>query len=389
MATDVNHGRRYKVLFIPRWYPTADNPIHGIFVREQAQAVAEYDDVAVLYVLDPKLAGREHTGILDQLENGIRTVRGLYRRAFFLPITWMRYYWSIWRGFRYLIRQGFEPDVIHVHVFQAGVPAVVLGWIYRIPVVITEHYSGFLGPGLSYVKRIKARFAFNRARMILPVSNALGQALKQYGIRGEYRVIPNVLDTSLFYPLSAAPEPDTSKKQLLFAGSLLAVKGVPYLLRSLKLLDRDDYELHIIGDGPQRGEYEQMVLDLTLGERVTFHGRQPIEKLADHIRRSDFLVLPSICETFGVVLIEAMGCGKPVIATDCGGPRGIVTEQVGLLVSTQDEAALARGIEYMLDHHQEYQSAEIAELARERYSRAVIGEQIHKAYIDSIGTAHP
>ncbi|MFB0516675.1 MAG: glycosyltransferase [Candidatus Neomarinimicrobiota bacterium] len=374
-------SKRLKVLFLPSWYPSEENPIHGIFIQEHAKAAALYDDIVVLYVHEPQLARRAVLEFSDATEHGIRTIRIRYRRSWNPLITGIRYYWNILRGFIYLIRHRFRPDVIHAHIYKAGVPAVLLGWLYKITVMITEQCSDFPLKKLTRLGQIKARFALNHARIILPVSEDLWRSIERYDIRNEHRVIPNIVDHHLFYPPDQEEIPLNREKQILFAGLLTPVKSVPTLLSVLHRLNRNDFQLHIIGDGSHRSEYERLTAELDLRKKVTFHGLKPKADLAERMRQCDFLVLPSLYETFGVVLIEALASGRPVIAPDIGGPREIVTEEVGILVVPRDEEALAKAIHYMLDHHQQYKPERLASYARERYSYPVIGQQLHQIYL--------
>jgi L-malate glycosyltransferase len=98
------------------------------------------------------------------------------------------------------------------------------------------------------------------------------------------------------------------------------------------------------------------------------------------MRNCDFFVQPSLQETFGVVYIEAMACGKPVIATNAGGPEEIVSDETGILVPPEDVEALKEAINYMLDNHANYCSEKIAAYARERFSYETVGKLLDKVY---------
>jgi glycosyltransferase involved in cell wall biosynthesis len=107
--------------------------------------------------------------------------------------------------------------------------------------------------------------------------------------------------------------------------------------------------------------------ELGLGERVEFAGRKPLGELVSEIQRSSVLVLPSRAESLGMVLVEALACGTPVVATRCGGPEDIVDERVGVLVPPEDPAALAAGIENVLDRRAEFDPAALRAHALERF----------------------
>jgi len=133
--------------------------------------------------------------------------------------------------------------------------------------------------------------------------------------------------------------------RLLYVGRLSPEKGIPVLLRAVTKL-ACDYELRIVGSGPQQGELELLAADLGIGDKVQFCGSRPWgEVLSTVMRSSDILVLPSYTEGLGLVLLEAMSQGVPVVASNVGGIPEIVNHGVsGLLFPVGDADALARAI---------------------------------------------
>lgn len=420
-----NQGR-LKVLFLPAWYPSEIHPIAGVFIKGHAKAASLYNDIVVLYAYgDPSPQPKGLYRVSEDIEDGIRTIRVRYggilayakRRLLAAfpkpgrnqgdagksdsksnpalsilkkPLTIpffiagdLIYYWSIFATFRRLVKEGWKPDIIHAHVYTAGVPAVILGKLYGIPVVITEHWSGFLRHLLGWLYRSKARFAMNKARIILPVSNALKEAIRAHGIKNEFKIVPNVVNTNIFCPsLPQNKGGDNERKKLLLVAVLTQTKGVSYLLEALCKIKnkRDDFILEIVGDGTHRKEYERLTKELGLEKRVNFHGLKPKGDVAQFMRECDFFVLTGLQETFGVVIIEAMACGKPVIATNAGGPREIVNDDVGILVPPKDVKALKEAIEYMLDNYQNYSSEKIAQYAKERFGYEMVGKMLDEIY---------
>ena len=230
-----------------------------------------------------------------------------------------------------------------------------------------------------------AWLAFRQAKLVLPVSFALQKAIERYGIRAHFRVVPNAVDTALFFPPANRPH-DHNSKRMLFVGLLDSdhKKGVTFLLQALAQLrqQRDDWRLDLVGDGPARGEYERLAVDLRLSDKVTFHGLKSHQEVAGFMRQMDFFVLPSLVETFSVVTAEALATGMPVVATRSGGPEEFVTEEVGMLVAPGDVEALAVALHEMLDRFQDYRSETICNYARERYSHEVVGRMLHDVYLE-------
>ena len=376
---------RLKILLITNWYPTPAEPAKAVWVREHAKAVRLFDDVTVLHCIGPDLTLDRRWGIQRETDagatEGIDTYRVRYSPSRIPHVSYLIYLWTAFGAFRHIVRQGFRPDVIHVHIYDAGWPAILVGKRTRTPVVVSEHFSSFPRRSLGRLDVCKAWLAFRWANKVLPVSDALQQAIERYGIRARFQVIPNAVDTALFSPAAERRE-DAGPKRLLLVGQLVTVKGIPHLLRALSDLrqKRDDWRLDIVGDGDRRMEYEQLAADLKLSDKVTFHGLKPKPEVAEFMRRADVFVLPSLCETFSVPVAEALATGIPVLATRCGGPEEFVVKNVGVLVSPGDADALRAGLEDMLDHLHRYSRSEISKYARERFSPEVVGAQLHAVY---------
>jgi len=412
--------RRLKILFLPAWYPTKENPVVGIFVKEHAKAVSLDNDLVVIYAyLDPFPQLKRFFQISKENYDGIETLRVKYGGIFsyirnlirplgknkdkgkvvkqserigskgilfkilkfpYIVVNELLYCWSIFTAFRKLFKEGWKPDIIHAHVYSAGVPAVILGKIYKIPVVITEHWTGFPRHILGKFEIFKARFAMNRAEILLPVSQNLKESIESYGIKNRFQVIPNVINIEMFYPLTSQHR--SEKKRILLVALLSPVKGIPYLLRALAQLKekRQDFILDIVGDGPNRQEYEELTKNLGLGEMVRFHGLKSKPEVAEYMRQCDFFVLPSLWENLPCVLIEAMASGTPVIATDVGGVKEMINENVGLLIPPKNTKALEKAIEYMLDDCTNYSLEKIAKYAKGKFSYQVVGQQLDEIY---------
>ncbi len=377
--------RRLKVLFVTNWYPTHEYPTKAVWVREHAKAVRLYDDVRVLHCAgsDPHLKKlwmvQPETN--DSLLEGIPTYRLWYRPSPIPKTSYFIYVWSILRTFQQIVKEGFRPDIIHVHIYDAGGPAILIGTLNRIPVVVSEHFSSFPRRLLGPLDVAKAWLAFRWASVVLPVSHSLQAAIERYGIHAHFKVIPNVADTTLFFPLTHLRK-DSDPKRILFVGKLAEVRGLSCLLQALSRLSqkRVDWHLDIVGNGDARSEYERLALDLKLCDKVSFHGLKTKQEVAEYMRHADLFVLSSFCETFSAPAAEALASGTPVLSTRCGGPEEFVTKDVGLLVSPGDKDALCEGLDYMLDNLHLYSRLRISEYATERFSAERVGAQLQGVY---------
>lgn len=380
---------RLKVLFITAWYPTPEQPVVGIFVREHAKAVQHYDDVAVLHVagVSDKLSGacRIERETDPGLTEGIPTYRLWFRRSPIPHTSFFFLLWGIFRASRHIVARGFRPDIVHAHVHSVGISAVLLAKILRVPLVFTEQSTVFPSKSLSKTGFWQAKIGFERASVVLPVSHSLEKAISEYGINANTRVVPNVVDTAVFTGNAGSPSHSTT--HLLFVGLLDTEhkKGVPVLLKALGQLKggQKAWHLDIVGDGPARDEYEQLVTELELKDRVTFHGMQPKQKVAEWMNRADFFVLPSVRENLPCVITEAMASGLPIVSTLADGIPEMVDADTGILVTPGDVSALSSALDEMMDTQHRYDRTAILEKSR-RYSQETVGQTLHAIYQDSI-----
>ncbi len=139
--------------------------------------------------------------------------------------------------------------------------------------------------------------------------------------------------------------------------------------------------MNIVGSGEKTSEYKNLVKKLNLDKHVNFLGRKKKEEIAELMRKSTFFVLPSLWENLPCVIIEALSCGLPVVATRVGGIPEIINNKNGVLVKPSDSEELATAMEWMMDNFDKFSFAEIAKEAHKKYSYDTVGEKITKFYI--------
>ncbi|MGD8815288.1 MAG: glycosyltransferase [Anaerolineales bacterium] len=378
-------SQRLNVLFLPGWYPSEENPVAGTFIREHARAAARYHNVTVLYVTRTQTGPRGKWQIQsDKVEEGIRTVRVSWREFPVPKTALLLHLWIMAAAYRYIRRSGFSPDIIHAHIYFMAFAAVLLGKFFRKPVVITEQSSQFLRGCVPESKLVDLRRHFQHMAMILPVSAWLQESMQSFGIVGKFQVVPNTYDASIFFPSTDALKSSKGQSipRLLTVGLLSEPKGIPVLLRALHEVQQTDthFQLDIVGDGPMRSDYERLSIELGLQEKVTFHGMKDKAIVAKMMQRCTFYVQASLWETFGVTVVEAMACGRPVVATEIPTMEEKVDVSSGVLVPAGDEMALASAIREMLGSYQSYDGKQIATQAFNLYSHAAVGKALNVIY---------
>jgi glycosyltransferase involved in cell wall biosynthesis len=185
-----------------------------------------------------------------------------------------------------------------------------------------------------------------RAEQVVVPSPSAAEAARDWsGVPAEkLRVIPNAVDVAQFG--NPNPPVDETPLPVGFIGRLDPIKRLPDLIHAVGLL-RDRVRLHIFGEGSQRPELERLINHMQLGEVVTLHGVVP--RPQDALRKIGLLVLPSKAEGFGLVLIEAMAAGVPVLATNVPGIRDVVRDgETGVLVPCEAHA-IAAGLEQLVE----------------------------------------
>lgn len=292
--------------------------------------------------------------------------------------------WGLVAARRYVKKYGM-PDIIHAHNAQfAGNLGLYLKRLWKKPLVITEHASIFLAHPLlaSWYKSILK--SYQAADRLLSVSNALGGKLMNiFGDSGKnWTCVPNVIDS--FFEVAPLVQKQISGRpfQFLHIASLVPVKSQEILLCAFAKVfqTRPDVRLRIGGEGPERSKLESLAEGLSIKEQVSFLGSLSREQALEEMRFCDAFVLSSEIETFGVVLIEALTCGKPVVSTACGGPNEIVNTQNGELVPVMDVDALAEALIKMRDSYEKYDPVEIRRDCIERFGKESFFTQLNGIY---------
>ena len=247
-----------------------------------------------------------------------------------------------------------DIDIIHGHyLFPAGAAAVEVGNKHNIKTYVTAHGSDMFELYKSKpFMRPTIKKVLKNADGIFAVSKALRQEIIATGVSGiaeKTKLSWNSVDITKF----SLKDDDSFKKEfglfdkpiVLFVGNLIKRKNVGALLEAKKIA-KSDYYLVIVGDGPLSKKLRKKVEDENIPDVIFTGSRTDVENI---IPNCDFLVLPSFSESFGLVLIEALACGKPVIGSDVGGISEIINDDVGLLVNPNDVSSISNSIDKLVD----------------------------------------
>lgn len=375
------------ILVLPSWVSDADDKLADVFFVEQAHALQNHG-MRVGYVcvgqrslhkFTPKKLRETHYQVSLGSENGLCTMRMHAWNSLIQTVRGGR----IWaRLCEYLvgryIRDVGRPDVIHAHCsLWAGYAASKIRRRWGIPFVLTEHSCSFPLDEISDAQRPYVRRALTEADRVIAVSRYQRDSLQRYAAKREILCIPNCVDTEFFTP---APPRPSGPFTFLTVCNLIPRKGVDLLLRSFAglCLSGCDVRLEIVGAGPEEAALKQLARDLSIADSVCFRGEQSRSGVRQALWRAHALVLASSLETFGVVLIEALATGIPIIATDSGGALDIVHPGVGATVPHGSPEALESAMRALLNN--EYSAVAIRADAVRRFSNAAVANALREVY---------
>jgi glycosyltransferase involved in cell wall biosynthesis len=407
-----------KILLIPSWYPWPGNPLRGIFLREQAVAIGRSRpdwEIAVAvwgqrrYTLSLRHPFRSTAVLADFLRSAIKAKKRYllpnvceYRRP---TIEWTKK----WRqgnlkgqerACRMILKKAARDlgrlDLIHAHVaFPGGWIAMRLSQRFHLPYIVSEHMGDF--PFREFRNAdgtLKETISepLRRARAVIAVSPSQAERIAAWGFPAP-RVIPNMVDGDFFKP-DAAPKKNGDTFVFFTLSAFKPAKGLEDLLNAaaLCILQADgrgqpSIEIRIGGEGEMEEKLRSLAQRLSIEPRVHWLGRLDRQRALEEYRGCDCFVQPSHLESFSIVALEALACGKPVIATRCGGPESFVSDANGILVPVKDPGELAHAMSEMVRSAAAFDSVAIRRDILETHSRESVCDRLAVLYRNAAGRA--
>ncbi|GAB1366389.1 glycosyltransferase family 4 protein [Candidatus Cloacimonadaceae bacterium] len=379
-----------KVLFVNSIFPNSVEPNKGNFILKNLAAYPAEVEVKVIAPIPFLLESRRgqpgtRIPLVEKLQAGKRTIEVFHPRFILLPRNILRAIvpfleYILMRGLLKKIYANWKYDLIHANFASPdGIAATILSKVHKIPLVITEHQAdlaAFLKIG--YLRK-EMTLAYKQANKVICVSEHTAGIIHSVAPRlKNICVIPNGVDFTRFilHPKAAQP------CKLIYIGYLIPHKGVQVLIEALSLLKNQNFrlQLSIVGAGTYLDELKKLCNKLNLEKDVAFLGEKTAEQVALLLSEHDVMVHPSFMESFGIVLVEALASGIPVVSTFNGGAESIIDAETGILVKPRDSLALAEGIKTLILNWDHYNPERIRALAEARFAIHGVAEQTIQVY---------
>ena len=359
-----------KLLTFSTLYPSSARPNHGIFVETRLRYLLASGEVQSMVVapvpwfpFKSPYFGEYATYARTPREETRNGIRVLHPRFALLPKVGMSTAPALLAAaalptLRRLIREGYDFDVIDAHYYYPdGVAAVILGKLLNKPVVITARGTDInLIPQYARARRMIC-WAANRAAKSITVCEALRTSMIDLGIRAERIVaLRNGVDLERFSPVDRVAQRKVLGLDgftLLSVGHLIPRKAHHLIIEALPLLP--DTRLLIAGEGPEKDKLTKLAQALGVAERVTLLGALAQTELRNYYGAVDALVLTSSREGWANVLLEAMACGTPVVASNVWGtPEVVATAEAGALMIERTSRGVAQAVNHLRAHYPDH-----------------------------------
>ena len=376
-----------RVLLLPSWYPNDKKPLNGIFFKEQAEALnKEGVEVIVLSINIEDIRKINFKGKLNSLEisneNGIKIYRyNTYNSFPKMQELYLKYYSKLLKKLMRIISENEgDIDLVHIH------SALDIGIAYSIaninmPYVITEHSTKYSRGLINNTQKKYLGNVFENAERVLVVGNGLKKEVSKYIDINKIDVVPNLVKMPKVNTDNIKKD-DSEKFRFFSLGFLTYKKGMDLLIEAFNL-GKDNFknvELLIGGSGEEIKNLKVLIDKYDLSDNIYLLGELNREEVAKNMQECDCFILASRFETFGIVYIEAMNYGKPVIASITGGPDTFLNEQCGILVENENVEEIKNAMIKMISNYSKYDTGYISKFCEDNFSEKVIANKVISIY---------
>lgn len=386
MSSKVRH-----IIILTHSYPSIFQPLAGIFWKEQAAFMASLGYQMSVLAIVP-ISWKDIFKKKKLFYSLKKVDQGVYVEMYCFPsipfFHFLSCYISKWIGikkFNQLKSQKGKPDIVHLQRFEAGLLALKIKKKHQIPYIVTEHSSRFLLNQIGIIEHKLAKRVFQNASARMAVSPYLKKSLENQ-FKHAFNYIPNGVDAE-FFNAQKINAKDDAEFVFFNAGNFTENKNIAMLLKAFSQFQQEqpNSKLILAGDGPLKMEAQSLVHQMNLDAHIDFKGRVNRIEMRSLFSKSDVYVLASSKETFGVVLIEALCMGKPVISTKCGGPESIVSDSSLGELCDISESGLFASMKKVYLQKDNYDNQAIRNSILHIFDQRKIVDQYAQFYINAIG----
>ena len=381
------------ILFLASWYPVSSNPSHGIFIRNHAIALSHFQNVVVVYAYSSEEGPHykvEHKNINPNLtEYYVKFSKPGFALK---PLqSFLNYKKAHGVLINYLIQKHIEPIAIQVNVvFPVAVALSMYKKAFKVKHTVMEHWSGYLKSDGNYNGSIMKYFTkqcIAYAGKVWHISMPQKNAMLLHGLKANYELIYNAVNTTIFKPLNEEGSP--AKVQLLHVSSLVErEKNISGTFKVLKKLQDAGYDFDLVvagGEGVELYNAKKLAQELKMSN-IKFTGNLPPEKIAGLMQQSGALVLFSNFEGMPVVALEALSCGLPVFATKVGQLPFIIKEEFGDLCDAGDTKEMYHLLESYFEGKYKFNAQAMRQFVLQYASYEAVGKQMNEYYKEVIAS---
>ena len=383
-----------KVLILTEGYPSQIFPAHFVFIEEQVKELSKHTEISVICPREIRLPVNNSNKNRRKLNlslprKDVRDGVKIYFPRYYCYVPKLNYYFAVFLQICsvlfVILRNRIRFDIVHAHfAYPTGFVGAIISKIFKKPFVLMVHGSDILdnwqNEKFAKKRKFAIRYALTNADKIICASSYMKkQVTDLIGIHKNAIVISYGINLSKFQIQQLAPN-NNKEKTILFIGNLIPLKGVDVLINAFEIVKRQiaNLKLNIIGEGYLKDELKLSIKQKGLDKEITFLGIIKNKELPKYLNHCNLLCLPSRQEAFGVVLIETMACGKPVVASKIGGIVDIVqSEEAGYLFQPGDVNELAYFLKKAL--LKKWDQNKIRSFAQ-KYSREYVASKIIKIY---------
>lgn len=373
-------NQKLHILFLCGWYPSRVLPTNGDFIQRHAEAVSLQHKVSVLHIISDE-------NITQNIEYSSSEINGITTHTAYVKKTKnpLKKKFLFYKAYKKIVTKIGNFDIVHLNkLYPFGILALHLKWFKKKPFIISEHFTGYLDPAsknIRFSERFLSKHIVKNASFVCPVSADLKENMLKIGLNGNYTIIPNVVDTSIFIPVRK----ENSFIRILHVSSMNdEQKNITGILNVIGKLKKD-FEITFIG-GENSSKFKDKAKQLGI-KNIEFIDQISQQELVTYYQKNDVLVLFSNTETQSCVALESLACGTPVIASNLNCIAEYLTPNLGTLIPVKDEKKLLETLT-KFDAKKFISAKEMHSFIDDNYSPEKICSQFSKLYLKTKAVAN-